>query len=248
MFHAFAYTATGNTISNLEMTPIQDDILSIQNGHFLPANDMNLFGFYCGSTLASFVTLNTPTLRQVSVPRMIPVSNQASPFTDPNIVDLRSNPLTLKAVEEIQLLITLATNASPALAVALMLAGDRLDPVPRGDIVTLHGVSTTTVNATGWTSLNIIFDTILPAGRYALIGAQVVSATAIAHRFILKDQVPRPGFLSINALSNRTAWDYPRGGMGKIGEFTTITYPIMQVLCSAADNSHDVLWHIVRLS
>lgn len=246
-YHLAAYQGSSHDVVGLDATPIQDDILTIQNGHFLPNQDMLLFAMYAGGNILSYVTLNTPTTRQISVPRMLPISGTILPPTDPNVIDLRQNPLRLRAVEEIQMLNTLGTNASNIPFVNLLCMGSNLDIVPRGDVLTLHGVSTTAAVSLAWTSINITFDNTLPAGLYAIVGAQVQSTNALAHRFIFKDQFWRPGFLSINSFGNRTAFDYYRGGMGKLGEFTTVTYPIMQVLCNGADAAHDVTWEIVRI-
>lgn len=247
MYHVLAYQGSSHDVTDLDATPVQDDIISISNGHFMPQSDMLLFGFYGGGNILSYVTLNTPTTRQISVPRMVPVSGTILPPTDPNIIDLRQNPLRLRAIEEIQMLNTLGTNASNLPFVNLLFVGDRLEPVPRGDVLTLHGTSTTAAVSLAWTSLSITFDTTIPAGLYAIVGAQVVSTNALAHRFIFKDQIWRPGFLSVNAATARTAWDYYRGGMGQLGTFTTVTYPTMQVLCNGTDASHDVTWEIVRI-
>ena len=52
--------------------------------------------------------------------------------------------------------------------------------------------------------------------------------------------------LSAAAASNRTAWDYYRGGMGKLGDFTTVTYPSIEVLCSGTDASHDITLFMIK--
>jgi hypothetical protein len=248
VFHVLGYQGSSHDVTNLDATPIQDDIFTVQNGHFLPSMDLNLYGGYFGGTILNNTQLVTPTTRQISIPRMIPVSATVSPPTDPNVIDMRLNPLRLRAVEEISLLNTLGTNASNLQFINILFVGTSLDPVPAGDILTLHGTATTTAVALGWTSLNTIYDTTLPNGTYAIIGAQVISTTAIAHRFIFKDQIFRPGFISTTGVANRTAWDYYRGAMGRLGTFTTTTYPILQTLCVSADTTHDVTYFIVRVA
>jgi hypothetical protein len=75
----------------------------------------------------------------------------------------------------------------------------------------------------------------------------VLASTGIAHRFVFKDQWFRPGFLSLQTGWNRTAWDYYRGAMGMLGTFTTVTYPTIQILSTAADVGCDVTLTIIRI-
>lgn len=248
MFHVLGYQGSSHDVVGLDATPIPDDIVTIQNGHFLPSTDLNLFGFYAGGSILNYVQLVTPTTRQISVPRLVPINNSVTPPNNPNMVDLRGNPLRLRAVEEISMLNTLGTNASNIPFINILFVGKSLDPIPQGDILTLHGTSTTTAVVNGWTSLAITYDNTLPAGTYAIIGAQVQSANAIAHRFIFKDMFYRPGFMSVTSFYNRPVWDYYRGAMGLLGTFTTTTYPTLQVLCAVADAAHDVTFSIIRIA
>lgn len=244
--HVLAYTGSSHD-ATVDATPVPDDIFTVMNGHFFPPNPLKLFAFYAGGTILNSVQLVTPSTRQISIPRMVPVSLVVAPPTDPNVIDLRMNPLSLNALEEISLLNTLGTNASNLPFVNVLFVGDQLQPPQRGDILTLHGTATTAAVAFGWTSITITWDNTLPSGTYAIVGAQVISATAIAHRFIFKDSVYRPGFLSVGSAGIRTAFDYYRGGMGTLGMFTTTTYPTLQVLCSGTDAAHDVVLSIVKV-
>ena len=246
-FHILGYYGSTHDQPSFDAPPIPDDIFTIQNGHFLPQYDLNLYGGYFGGSLLLSTRLVTPTTRQISVPYLVPINPSLLAGTDPNVIDMRLNPLRLRAVEEISLVNNIATNASNQPFVNLLLVGKSLDPVPMGDMLTLHGASTTPAVNAQWTSIAITFDTTIPAGTYAIVGAQVISPSAIAHRFIFKDQWFRPGFLSVNNPGQRTAWDYYRGALGLLGTFTTVTYPTLQVLCSGADAAHDVTFTIIRI-
>jgi hypothetical protein len=248
MYHVLAYQGSSHDVVGLDATPVQDDIFSIQNGHFLPQNDLLLYGLYCGGNLLQYTQLVTPTTRQISIPRMIPISSTILPPTNPNMVDMRGQPFHLRAIEEISMLNTLGTNASNLPFVNLLFVGNSLVPVPQGDIYTLHGTSTTAAVSLAWTSISITYDTTIPAGTYAIIGCQHISTNALAHRFIFKDQIYRPGFVSVTSAGNRPNWEYYRGGMGQLGTFTTVTYPTIQVLCNGTDASHDITLSIVRIA
>jgi hypothetical protein len=246
MYHVLAHTLNTYGVTNTDMTPIADDIFTISNGHFLPDRDVSLYGAYVSSANLQRSQIVTPKTRQVVPPIIYPIQTSLLPPTRPNWMDSRVQPFMLRAVEEIALQVTIGGAANER-SYGLLFVGTGLDHVPSGDIYTIHGTSTTAAVASTWTSLAMTLDQTLPAGIYALISSQIQSTNAIAHRWIFKDQSFRPGFLSVTSLGNLTDRDWYRGGMGMLGKFSTVTYPIPQVLCNAADNAHDILISFVRI-
>lgn len=247
MYHVMAHYNSTFGITLSDLSPVSDDIISVQNNHFLPSTDLKLFGGYFSAADLSVIQLATPKTRQVVPPYLIPLQAAALPGDRPNWVDMRDNPFLLRAVEEIQVLATVGgAGAEPIYG--LLFAGYSLDPIPAGDLYTLHGTATTAGVVGSWVSLSITWDQTIPAGRYAMVSSQVRSTNAVAHRWIFKDQVLRPGFLSQNAVGDYIDPYWYRGGFGVMGYFTTTTYPTCQVLCNAADASHDIIMTFVRVS
>ena len=82
---------------------------------------------------------------------------------------------------------------APALATAPALNGN-------GMLTTVHATATTTLTANAFTQVTPILDLPLPAGFYALVGARVMSAKAIAFRLApINEPLWRPGGTAVQA-------------------------------------------------
>lgn len=246
MYHVVAYTANTNTQTNYDSTPVSDAIIAIQNGHYLPHMQLSLYGGWFGGANLTAIRLVTPRSRQVVPPPLYPIGGALLPPDRPHMFDRRMNPFTLNAVEEVSMQMNVGGTAN-AQNVAVMFWGTSIDAVPAGDIYALHGTSTTAAVSLGWTQLTITWDQTIPAGTYAMIGSVHQSTNAIAHRWIFKNQVLRPGFLSITSLGNISDPTMYYGGWGQWGTFNTYTYPSLEVLVNGTDNSHDVTMNIIKI-
>jgi len=246
-YHVLIYSMNTFGVTNYDMIPTPDDIIATQNGHYLPHLQLSQFGGWLSGTLLTAIRLVTPRSRQVVPPPMYPINGTTLPPDRPHMFDRRSNPFTLNAVEEVSFQAN-AGGAANALATAVVFWGTSIDPVPAGDIYSLHGTSTAAAGSQTWTTVPITWDQTIPAGMYAMIGSQHVSTNAIAHRWVFKDQILRPGFISQTSLTNMTDPAVYYGGWGKFGQFNTYTYPALQVWCNGTDASHDVVMNIVRMS
>lgn len=245
-YHVLAYQTSGFGVSNQDMSPVADAIFSIQNGHFLPHVDLNVYGAYFGGANLLAVRLVTPRSRQIVPPPLYPIQGALLPPDRPHIVDRRNNPFKLNAVEEVSLQANLG-GAGSLPNVAVLFAGTSLDMVPAGDIYSLHGTSTTAAVPMQWTPINITWDQTIPAGNYTMIASQQQSTNAIAHRWVFKTAVMRPGFLSVTAIPNISEPSWYYGGWGILGTFNTYTYPQMEVLCNVADTAHDCVMNIIKV-
>lgn len=246
MYHTIAYTANTFGQTNFDSTPVPDTWVPIQNGHYLPPVSLKLFGGWLGGVNLTGVTLVTPKTRAVVPPRLLPLQNTLLPPDRPHVFDRRHNPFVLNAYEEVSVQMNVG-GAANAVNTALFFVGDSLDNVPAGDVYTLHGVSTTPAVALNWTQLAVTWDQTIPAGRYMIIGSQVQSTNAIAHRWYFRYSNMKPGFLSVQAVTNITDPTYYQGGWGALGYFDAPVFPFLEVLCTAADASHDVTMNMVKI-
>jgi hypothetical protein len=244
-WHVSAYSANTFGVTSFDSAALTDGIMTISNGHFLPNTPMQLYGGWFGGANLTRVVLQTPKTRQVVPPVLLPIQASLLPPDRPHFFDRRRQPLTLNAVEEVQILMNIG-GAANAFNYGILFWGPSMEAAPSGDIYTLHGVSTTPVTANAWSQVQVTWDQNLPAGTYAVVGSQVQSTNAIAHRFTFKDQVWRPGFLSVTSVTNITEGSYYSGGWGLLGKFNTYTMPIIEVLANAADAAHDICLNIVR--
>jgi hypothetical protein len=245
-YHVLIYTANTNSATNFDSVPVADSWIGIQNNHFFPQLDLNLFGGWFGGANLTAATLVTPRSRLVVPPRLYPIQGSLLPPDRPHIWDRRNNPFLLRAIEEISLQMNIGGTAN-AINTGVMFAGDVLSPVPPGDIYTLHGTSTTAAVANVWTQVVITWDQTIPAGNYVVVGSWHQSTNAIAHRFNFRNQLMRPGMLSVTALANISDPSYYYGGWGALGTFNTTAYPFIEVYVNGTDNAHDVGMNMIKV-
>jgi hypothetical protein len=246
-YHVIGYTANTFGVNNYDSSPLQDAIMPINNAHYFPWIPLNFYAGWFSGTLLTAAQLVTPTTRQIVPPRLYPINAFATPPDRPHMYDRRSSPWSLNAAEEISMQFNLG-GAANAFTNAVMFVGTSLDPVPVGNVYTYHGVSTNVAAVNAWTQIAIVWDQPIPNGTYVVTASQHQSATGVAHRLIFKDQQLRPGMISLTSLTNIGWPEYNMGGMGKLGQFTTTTPPIMEVWCGAADASHDIVLSMIRVA
>ena len=246
-YHVCGYNANTFGVTNFDMAPFTDSWLAIQNGHYLPQQQLKLFGGWFGGANLTAITLVTPTTRAVVPPRLYPIQGSLLPPDRPHIWDRRNNPTILNKVEEISVQANIG-GAANAITTAILFVGDGINAVPPGPVYSLHGTATTAAVANVWTQVNVVWDQTIPAGQYVVIGSQHVSTNAIAHRFYFRTTPMKPGFLSLTSLTNITDPTYYFGGWGALGQFDTTVYPFIEVLCNGTDASHDLVMNMVKVA
>lgn len=245
MYHVVGYTTSTVGQNGIDAVPLTDPILAIANGHYLPHVQLFFYGGWFGGDALTRVTMDTPRSRQVVPPTLWPVDAHPTPPDRPHMVDRRQNPFILSAVEEVRMLYNVGTGGTGQ-STGVMFWGTSIDPIPMGDIYSLNGSSTTVANPNQWTQLVINWEQNLPAGTYVVVGSQHQAATGVAHRFIFRDQVWRPGFLSVQTIPQMTDHGYYYGAWGRLGQFTTYTLPTIEAWCTAADASHNLTVNFIR--
>jgi hypothetical protein len=242
---AFVNTALAN-VANTDIPALSDQILAIQNGHFLPPNDMKLMAVVAASATLLRARLSSPSLRQITQPQVRPINVGTLPVTDPNAQVFFGVTPTVSGLEE------LAMQATSGVAMTEVFTGliwllDRYVPPVQGQIITLRATSTTAAVANVWSGVAYTLDDQLPNGLYALVGSEVQSANGIAHRWIISNQFFRPGGLSVTALGNRTIAQQYNGAWGEWGRFRNTDLPRLEVLANAADASHTIYPQVVKV-
>lgn len=248
MFHLSAFTlaALGNT-ADTDIPALSDDVLLIQNGHFVPQNDLRIIAAQVMSTTLSRVKLVQPTLRQITTPFIRPIVRGAIPVDLAGVADYRQYPLTAYGQEE------LAMQATSAVAMTERFTGlvwfEVRREIPNGSApFLLRGTSTTAAVANSWTSLVTTWQDTPRSGNYQVTGLLVQSTNAIAARLIFEDQQWRPGAPSVTAINNQASYNFLYGNMGVYGTLNAYRFPIVQVLCNAADAAHEIYLEIKRVN
>lgn len=247
MFHLSAYTELLGTTANTDIDALADQIMVIQNNHFLPQRDYNLIFAWAASATLNRARIVSPTARNVTLPFIRPINVAALPATDPNVADYSSNPFRVRGLEELAIEATSDIAMGTERFTALIGLETERVPVPRGDIYTIRGTSTTAATANAWSDITVTWADLLSQGEYAVIGMETQSTNGQASRLIFEDQTMRPGSISVSALANRTHKLFYKGALGVWGYMRSYRFPNVQVLANAADASHTVYMDLVRV-
>jgi len=247
MFHLAAFSGDVGTVANTPVPALQDDVLVIQSNRFLFQEDTPLLAAYAASTTLTRARFISPSLRLVGQPNIRPITRAVAGINDPNVMDLRARPITIPGLEEFGLDASTGLAMGTERVTALIWVGDPPDPLPPGNPITLRFTSTTAAVANTWTTVTATPDDSIGEGAYAIVGSEHFSANAIAHRMILNNDIRRPGGLSVGAIDRRGhLLNYP-GNLGVWGRFRTTALPRFQVLCGAADATHEFFVSVIRL-
>lgn len=247
MFHLLAFSGAINNTANTELDLVSDQIVQSDSGQAYFQEDMKLNMLYASSATLLRARLVSPKLRQIFIPYMVPFNAALLPANNPNVVDMRNRPMTLRRLERFVPEFTSGVACGTENAYCVMAFAKELQDAPFGEITTLRATGTTTQVAGAWTDIALTFDQQLADGRYAIIGGQFQSTTAVAWRLILSNQVWRPGGLGQAALGSRTHDMFYNGKMGSWGEFVNTNLPRLQCLANAADTAQNLFLQVVRI-
>jgi hypothetical protein len=246
MHHLAAFRASVTQNVDTDLAALPDQILTIQNGHFLPQQDLPLlFSAACSTNLAR-ARLITPSFRGITTPYIRPVSQAANFGYPQRLVDYSEENLVARRLEELQCNVFQAGTAAENVTVLVGLLTQR-EAAPMGPCFTLRGTSTTAATSGSWSDITVTWADVLPQGTYAVIGAEVQSTNALASRIIFENSYYRPGGLSVNSLGNGADKLFRFGGLGTWGRFNSNAFPNIQVLAAGADAAHEVYLDVVKL-
>lgn len=246
MLHLAAFTALIDNTANTVVTPLQDDILTIANNRFqMPFDCQLLLGCVMAATL-NRARLNYAQLRAVTPEYLRPIEAAVIPSDLPSVAEFWDRPFNFPLAAQLALEATSDVAMGTERFTGLIWLSTGIDPVPVGDVYWARFTSTTAAVANAWTSLAITLEQDLPPGRWWLVGSELQSTNAIAHRWILPGQVWRPGSLSITALGNQTHPAFYNRRLGIYGSFQSDLLPTCQVLANAANAAHTGWMQLVR--
>lgn len=246
MFHLCAYTASIGNTADTDVGALVDDILTIQNSHFVLSQPMNLIAAAAMSATLSRAKVASPTMRQIASPFIRPIILAAIPAANPNVDIMDDRPFTIPPFEEIQVQATSGVAMTERFTALLWLSLGITQPA-RGNVIPLRWTSSTTAAANAWTTATVTFADTLPSGVYQMVMSEAFSTNAQAHRWIIPNQLMRPGFLSFAANSSRLPYAMSLGQFGALGTFRSNDLPRPQVLCNGADNSHEGYLHVIKV-
>ncbi len=256
MWHMAAYKESIGNTANDDMNAVADSVFTVRNNHLIFTDRMNLIGVYGFGALLSRARFGNAALTRLGSNHIWPIEVSATVPDLPQMMDLRDSPLMLPKNEELTIEVT-NTAAGPTETGAVLCLADPLwtmgFPSHRDRLVSRATCVIAAGTETTWTALSeLTFERDLYNGVYAVVGASVVAANAIAARFRFPDQPQtynkqfRPGCLVQDsaALAPNPAF---MGGFGEWGRFHTFSPPEMQVLADAAGGTYEVRLSLLYL-
>jgi hypothetical protein len=247
-WHTAMYSEAAVNGTNVDIDAALDEIFTRRNSHLIFTQPVNLLAVHAmGSTLVR-ARFGNAALIQKGTNHIWPVERSATVVDLPQFYDLRDNPLILPRNEE--LTIEATTDGAGGQQWFMLHLADpswtRNQPVGRDRLITRATAVISAGTENTWTALSeITFERDLLNGVYAVVGAWLTAANAVAFRLRFPDQPQvggrqfRPGGLVQDAIGN-SPHPSMHNDMGEWGRFHTFTPPEVQVFADAAGGTYDL--------
>ena len=225
----------------------------------------SLAGF--GATLEN-ISPQAPSMLPLAYPNLAS-NNVGSAMNTPMAVwDFSRNPKPLRPTEPFSIFASQTSAGAETETVFVQFTDGLVTPAPalavgpalngNGMLTTVHATAATTLTANAFTAVTPTLDSPgLPAGYYALVGARVMSAHAIAFRMAPQNEpLWRPGGWAVQA---PTDLDFPgqryinnlTGAISHWGvwlNFYQNTVPGVLIFSTAADTVENMWFDVIKIS
>lgn len=246
-FHLLAFTKTVGAASNFEDVPaVTDGWATLTNGHYILQKDMQLAAAYAQGLTITEARINTPSLRAISLPSLVPVNAAAAPGSLSPYVDFGDYDPLISAIDEIALETSNTGAGERHIAgIWMKMPSSRIATI--GPVFTVRATAAITAGNLVWGEGAFTLQQTLPAGRYQVVGMDVVGANLIFARLRFPEQGPLPGVLA-RASFAVTPWNAWRmGRFGLFGEFQSTAPPLLQLFGSAAPTTQTLYLDLVKV-
>lgn len=254
--HTAAYSESFAAVTNSDTNAAADGVITVRNSHLIFTEPFYLAAIYGSSSTLTRARFGNAALQHRSIPHIWPLGRDDTIPSRPRLMEMLDRPMFLPQNEELTIEST-TDAAGPVIAnFILHLVKERWNRnLPAFlDRLTVRATSTVVAGAaSAWTAeAELTFERDPWNGVYAVIGANVVAANAIAFRFRFPDQPSadgkqlRPGGLVTNAVGN-FPWEPENGGLGEWGRFHTFTPPVLQVFEDTAGGTYEVRLDLLYL-
>jgi len=244
MWHTLAWTKSLTASTLEELTKVQDGIFADDGTRFMPPSDVDLIAAYALGTDLQRVKITTARTRQLGNVYLRPIQPTLIGANDANVVLMDRTPFRLRANEAITVE-AFQDNAGAQRGTLIACLSGGLTAVPPGEVAMIRANSTTAAVANAWSLLSYTLESALPAGTYAVLCCEHISANAQAHRLTFDQQFFRPGGPSLTDVNQRLPYPWLQYRFGMMGRFTNTNLPRVEVLCNGADAAHELYFHVV---
>lgn len=210
------------------LTPVSDQIVTINNNAIVPFTDRRLLAMYAGGTALTQVLLSSPTLLQNGRPAVYPIDSGAIGGNLPATYRPMQHGLIIPGREQTSVLVSHAGAGSDQIA-AMMFHTPSFKPAPPGPYKTIPATVTGALGNLTWSLLTFALTAGLKRGRYAVVGMAVEGVNVLAARLVFPQQVERPGCLGTVDATLYEWDDYRYGNMGLYGYMDNDNLPQIEI-------------------
>lgn len=248
MFHVLAFTLnTGAGLTNQDAPGVTDGYATLQNSHYVINQDVQVRAAYAQGATLSRARINTPALRQISLPSIVPVEVAATPSDYPALCEYDPFMPILKAIDEIAVEVSNSGGVADREIAGLWVQPIGGRPAQQGPTFTVRCTAAITTGNLTWGAGALVFDQTLPAGRYQVVGMDLIGANAIFARLRFSDQTMLPGCLARATIAATPRDTFRMGKFGAFGEFVTQSAPTLEGFGSAALTTQEIYLDLVRV-
>jgi len=248
MHLAAFYASVAASQTDLGIAPVVDPQLTTNaNGMLLPET-MRVHSVYASGLGVTQGRLSVPSLRVVAQPRVNPVNKALYPVDDSPITRYYGQGPRILRSETFQAQLTTDATGGPNDSYLFAWLTTAPSSPPGGDITTIRASSTVTCVAGSWVLGALTLEQDLPAGRYSVVGVDVIGATAQAMRLRFAGGGYCPGVLVQQAAGQFFLDSFRMGQMGEYGQFENSLPPQIDVLGTAGAVTLTIFLDIIKVS
>lgn len=230
-------TMTANTLTQVDS--VYSGVVPTANSGFQVPTLNYLMGVFGVGGHLHRLQQQAPSFRPYPYPDWMPVNVGSAIESPVKGVFMPTNPIPLNYTEEVDSF-AYSTSAETVYTMVIFSSGPVVQSPP-GKTITVHGTSSTTLTAGGWTTVPITLDQALPAGVYNLIGARAYSATALAFKIIpAMGTLWQPGSSAVQTYDALDAPGSRYGGWGTWLSFQQNVLPSFNYFATSADTAEEV--------
>lgn len=234
MFHLAAYFRVDTAALTLgDVNAITDGWATVQNNHFIFQENYKLTSFIAFANTITRAQLNTPHWRFVNQPEIQPVTQNWGNVEGLTIPMISPPFLTIPRIDEVQYLATTSGTSTTGVLGALFVHNNQWN-IAQGDIYPARFTYSATSATGAWVRTNITFDSALPAGRYQVVGLDLIGNAHRLGRLRFQEYTMMPGVPVRNTAIGTFRDDWRYGKYGSFGEFEQTAQPSLEIFSELA--------------
>jgi len=248
VFHTCAYSFLTGAVAftDSDMVAVSDQAVTISNGHFIFTQDAFIVGAYVLGTTVLRGKIQTPKTRQIANPYLRPVERATTVPNKPEFCDLSGDRIPINRIDETQFLLSGNPGVAETDLALLWVSDGNLNATP-GPVQTIRATTVVTTVASVWTNTALVFDQVLPAGLYTVVGLDAYATGLLGARLVFQTQVWRPGAIVTPSAGLYNGDYFHRGYMGNYGTFASVAQPTVDFFSIAAATNPDVFLDIIKV-